>query len=224
LDRGILLAETASLSYRYGDDAPLALRNVSVTLRAGEIVMLLGPSASGKTTLLSLIGTLRRSAPGQVRLFGIDVGSAGDDQITRIRRRLRLIFQKHYLLRSLTVLQNVMVGAIAADNAHRAFRSDATEILKSVGLGDQVEKWPDQLSAGQQQRVAVARALAGRPDILLADEPTASLDRESALVVADSIRRFADQRRCAVLVATHDDRITGIATRYIRLNEGAIIA
>src|SRR4051812_30562771 len=114
LTEGVTVATVTGLSYRYGEDAPLALREVSVSIQAGEIVMITGPSASGKTTLLSLIGTLRRAPAGKIRLFGTDIGAATDEEIVLIRRRIRFIFQKHYLLRSLTALQNVMAG-IAVD-------------------------------------------------------------------------------------------------------------
>ena len=225
LGAGITLATVTGLSYRYGRDAPLALREISLRIAAGEIVMVTGPSASGKTTLLSLIGTLRRTPAGTIRLFGTDVGAASDDEIVGIRRRVRFVFQKHYLLRSLTVLQNVIAGTLAAPTAVSASRKTwSIESLQLLGLGEQIGRWPDQLSTGQQQRVAVARALAGKPDLLLADEPTASLDRESARLVADGILAFAGQGRGGVIIATHDERIVDIATRHVRMKEGAIVA
>lgn len=186
--------------------------------------MLTGPSGSGKTTLLSLMGLLRRAPPGQIRLFDTDIGEASDREIARLRRRVRFVFQKHYLLRSLTVVQNVMAG-IFGDQAQRDWdQTRAITLLEAVGLGDQVGKWPDQLSGGQQQRVAVARALIGSPDLLLADEPTGSLDRESARLVVEHIRTYAASRNCGVLISTHDERIMDVGTRQLRLRDGVLLS
>jgi putative ABC transport system ATP-binding protein len=222
-----ILAAATGLSYRYHRTAPLVLRDVSIDISPGEIVIITGPSASGKTTLLSLIGMLRRAPPGQIRLFDIDVGRASEGEIATLRHRVRFVFQRHYLLRSLTVLQNVVAGAlgsVAADTAASITApARAAEMLRAVGLADQSGKWPDQLSTGQQQRVAIARALVGMPQLLLADEPTASLDRESARLVAEHIRDFASTIGYGVMIATHDERIMDIATRLVRIRDGAVL-
>jgi putative ABC transport system ATP-binding protein len=220
-----ILASVTGLSYRYHKTTPLVLRDVSIDISPGEIVMVTGPSGSGKTTLLSLIGMLRRAPPGQIRLLSIDIGRASDDEIAGLRRRVRFVFQKHYLLRSLTVLQNVVAGALGLASADTASMTDrAAKMLKAVGLGDQIGKWPDQLSTGQQQRVAIARALVGMPQLLLADEPTASLDRESARLVAEHIRDFAAKIGYGVMISTHDERIMDIATRRVSLHDGVVLA
>jgi putative ABC transport system ATP-binding protein len=219
-----ILAEVANLSYRYGPAAPLVIRNVSISVREEEVVVLTGPSGSGKTTLLSLIGMLRRVPPGHVRLFGIDLGEATDEEITLLRKRVRIIFQRHYLLRSLTALQNVVAGIVADETTDWEWNETrAMNLLEVVGLAGHEQKRPDQLSGGQQQRVAVARALVALPDLLLADEPTASLDRESARAVAERIKDVAATLRCGVIISTHDERILDIATRRIHLLDGELV-
>ncbi len=217
-----VVLEVRSLTYGYGSGRPV-LTDVSLTLREGEIVILSGPSGSGKSTLMSLVGLLRRPPPGNVRLFGIDAGSADQAGLLALRRRLRFIFQKHYLLRSLTVLQNVVSGVVAQDESHREWdQARAEQFLGAIGLADYTHRWPDELSGGQQQRVAVARALVALPDLLLADEPTASLDYESARLVVDRIRELAGGLGCAVILATHDDRIMDVATRRLHIADGRI--
>ena len=183
-----------------------------------------GPSGSGKTTLLSLLGMMRRVEPGHIRLFDIDVGSASALEIAALRRRVRFIFQKHYLLRSLTSMQNVMAGVVANETTdRRGNEARARELLTALGLDNDSGKWPDQLSVGQQQRVAVARSLVGLPDLLLADEPTASLDRMSARLVTDRIIEAARTLHCGVLISTHDDRVMDVATRCLQLSEGMLL-
>lgn len=216
------VVEVANLTYGYGDGRTV-LRDVSLTLEEGEIVILSGPSGSGKSTLMSLIGLLRRPPPGAVRLFGMDAGAADAARLLHMRRRLRFIFQRHYLVRSLTALQNVVSAVVmqeASDGAWNRIRAE--QFLSAMGLGDHLQKWPEQLSGGQQQRVAVARALVALPDLLLADEPTASLDYDSARLVVDRIRDLAGRLGCAVILATHDDRIMDIATRRVRLADGRL--
>jgi len=219
-----VLAEVANLSYRYGPAAPLVIRNVSLAVREEEIVVVTGPSGSGKTTLLSLIGMLRRVPPGHVRLFGTDLGAATPREIMALRKRVRIIFQRHYLLRSLNALQNVVAGIVADETTDWEWNETrAMNLLDVVGLAEHAHKRPDQLSGGQQQRVAVARALVALPDLLLADEPTASLDRASARVVAERIKEVAASLRCGVIVSTHDERILDIATRRLHLHDGELV-
>jgi putative ABC transport system ATP-binding protein len=219
------VARVSGLTYRYGPQEPDVLRDVSLTVRQDEIVALTGPSGSGKTTLLSLLGMLRRVAPDHIRLFDTDLGSASAQEITALRQRVRFIFQRHYLLRSLTALQNVMAGVVANATADRhSNEARAIELLAALGLDNHTGKSPDQLSVGQQQRVAVARSLVGLPDLLLADEPTASLDRASARLVMDRIIEAARTLHCGVLISTHDDRVMEVATRRLQLNEGVLLS
>jgi putative ABC transport system ATP-binding protein len=223
VNSGTTLATVTNLSYRYQADAPDVLRNISLTLSEGDIVVLTGPSGSGKTTLLSLLGMIRRVESGQVCLFDTDIGAANEREIARLRLRVRIIFQKHYLLGSLTALQNVIAGVVADTTTEQEWNvMRAKDFLGIVGLAEHTAKWPSQLSVGQQQRVAVARALVALPDILLADEPTASLDRESARLVAERIQEAALTLHCGVIISTHDDRIMDIATRHVHIRDGRL--
>lgn len=221
---GAILARVSGLSYRYAPNEPIVLRDISLTIRGGEIVVVTGPSGSGKTTLLSLLGMMRRVEPGHIRLFDTDVGDASALEIAALRRRVRFIFQKHYLLRSLTALQNVIAGVVANATTDRHWNeARALGLLAAFGLGDYASKWPDQLSVGQQQRVAVARSLVGRPDLLLADEPTASLDRMSARLVMDQISEAARTMHCGLLISTHDNRVMEVATRCLQISDGMLL-
>ncbi len=220
-----ILARTNSLSYRYAPHEPEVLRDISLTIHADEIVALTGPSGSGKTTLLSLLGMMRRVGPGHIHLFDTDLGKASEHEIAVLRRRVRFIFQKHYLLRSLTAQQNVMAGVMSQQtDGLRDHEARSAALLAALGLGDQGAKWPDQLSVGQQQRVAVARSLVAVPELLLADEPTASLDRTSAQLVMDQIILASQTLHCGVLISTHDERIMTAASKCIQLRDGAVLS
>jgi ABC-type lipoprotein export system ATPase subunit len=160
-----VLACVSGLSYRYAPHEPLVLRDISLTIREGEIVVLTGASGSGKTTLLSLLGMMRRVEPGHIRLFNTDVGTAGALEIAALRRRVRFIFQKHYLLRSLTALQNVIAGVVANVTTDRHWNETSAQgLLTALELGDHASKWPDQLSVGQSAAgggCPIARRFAG---------------------------------------------------------------
>ena len=208
------------VSHHFGSGAlrKQILYDVSVVVDPGEIVILTGPSGSGKTTLLTLIGALRLAQSGSVRVLGHELRGASEAQLVRVRRQIGYIFQLHNLLDALTARQNV---EMALRGGHRGAGA-AIEMLASVGLSEHVGKFPDQLSGGQKQRVAIARALAGRPRIILADEPTASLDRRSGRDVVDRLHDLARRDGCAVVLVTHDNRILDIADRIIHLEEGRI--
>jgi putative ABC transport system ATP-binding protein len=196
---------------------------VSATITAGEIVILTGPSGSGKTTLLTLMGALRATQEGSLTVLGQELNGAGEAALVAVRRRIGFIFQLHNLLDALSVTENVTMGlqkdlGLSPKDA----RSRAVEMLESVGLADRVAHYPDQLSGGQKQRVAFARALAARPRIILADEPTASLDKKSGRDVVDRLHDLARQEGTAVVLVTHDNRILDVADRIIHLEEGKL--
>src|SRR5262249_28976044 len=199
------------------------LFDVTTEVPSGEIVILTGPSGSGKTTLITLIGALRATQEGSLRVFGQELRGASQRTLVGVRRRIGFIFQQHNLLYALTTAQNVTMG-LRRDLGlpARVARARAIEVLAGVGLEAEAHRHPDQLSGGQKQRVAIARALAGRPRIILADEPTASLDREAGREVVDRIRELAKQEGCAVVLVTHDDRILDIADRIVHLEEGRL--
>ena len=198
------------------------LFDVSAEIHAGEIVILTGPSGSGKTTLLTLVGALRAAQEGSLVVLGHELRNASEATLTTVRRHIGYIFQFHNLLDALTATGNVTMGVSRHGMSRAGARERAREMLASVGLADHADHHPDQLSGGQKQRVAIARALAGRPAIVLADEPTASLDRKSGRDVVDRLQALAKREGCAVVLVTHDNRILDVADRIIHLEEGRL--
>ncbi|MBY0334585.1 MAG: ATP-binding cassette domain-containing protein [Acetobacteraceae bacterium] len=211
-------------AYGKGELARPVLRDVDISVGPGEIVLLTGPSGSGKTTLLTLIGALRAMQQGSAVVLGQELMGATERQRVALRRRIGFIFQQHNLLGFLTARQNVAM-ALELDGAtgERARLARAGEILGAVGLGDRGESRPDQLSGGQRQRVAVARALAGAPGLILADEPTAALDRQTGGEVVRLLRGLAKGRGVPILMVTHDPRILDIADRIVAMEDGRIL-
>lgn len=199
------------------------LHDVTAAIHPGEIVIMTGPSGSGKTTLLTLIGGLRSTQEGSLRIFGQELRGAGNEKLENIRKNIGYIFQAHNLLDSITARQNVEMSLqLHPEFSAAEARQRAIETLRTVGLHQNIESYPDQLSGGQKQRVAIARALAGDPRIVLADEPTASLDRESGRDVVEMMQHLARKKGCAVLLVTHDNRILDIADRIIHMEDGRL--
>jgi len=219
----LISVEHVSHAFGGGSLRKQILFEITTAVEAGEIVILTGPSGSGKTTLLTLVGALRATQEGSLRVLGQELRGASQRTLVQVRRRIGFIFQLHNLLDALTAAQNVAMG-VQRDGglSARAARARAREMLVSVGLESRLDSFPEQLSGGQKQRVAIARALAGRPRIILADEPTASLDRQAGREVVDRIRALAKQEGCAVVLVTHDTRILDIADRIVHLDEGRL--
>ncbi|MFH1134991.1 MAG: ATP-binding cassette domain-containing protein [Pseudomonadota bacterium] len=199
------------------------LQDVNIDFHPGEIVIIMGPSGSGKTTLLTLAGGLRSVQQGSIRIGGIELRQAKPADIMKVRRQIGFIFQGHNLIASLTARENVQL-ALTVDPSETAAssRQKALQYLEMVGLGGLGHKKPDELSGGQKQRVAIARALIRGPGIILADEPTAALDRKTGREVVDLLQRLARQEGVAILLVTHDNRILDIADRIITLDDGRI--
>jgi len=219
----LITVEGVSHFYGRGELRKQILYDISTQVEAGEIVILTGPSGSGKTTLLTLIGALRATQTGSLRVFGHELRDASEATLVGVRRGIGFIFQLHNLLDALTVTQNVMMGLDGvAGMSKRGAGERAREMLGSVGLESRAEHFPDQLSGGQKQRVAIARALAARPRIILADEPTASLDKQSGRDVVNRIHDLAKREGAAVILVTHDNRILDIADRIVHLEEGRL--
>jgi putative ABC transport system ATP-binding protein len=197
------------------------LRKVDATIVAGEIVIVTGPSGSGKTTLLTLIGALRSAQEGSLRVLGEELLGSSTSTLERVRRQIGFVFQSHNLMDALTALENVELGLrVQGGRTWREVRREAAEMLEAVGLGAHLHKSPDRLSGGQRQRVAIARALASQPRLVLADEPTASLDRESGREVIERMQGLARGRGTAILLVTHDNRILDVADRILHLEDG----
>jgi putative ABC transport system ATP-binding protein len=210
--------------YGEGALAYQALRGVDFSVQRGEFVMLVGPSGSGKTTLLSILGCVLRASEGTVNLLGRDVTRASDDELPGLRlAHIGFIFQGHNLLASLTARDNVAMLLELRGRSRRDAVAEADRLLAEVGLADRAERLPRDLSGGQRQRVAIARALAGSAPILLADEPTASLDAQSGLRVTESLRELATRRGHTVVVVTHDSRIFHLADRIVRIEDGRVV-
>ena len=197
------------------------LFNINLEIFAGEIVIMTGPSGSGKTTLLTLMGGLRASQSGSLKVLGHELCQAREDDLVEARRNNGYIFQAHNLHGSLTALENVQMGL----EVHGIFSKQerhqrAAEMLKQVGLEERINYYPADLSGGQKQRVAIARALVSRPKIVLADEPTAALDKKTGRNVVDIMHNLAKQQGCTILLVTHDNRILDIADRIIYIEDG----
>ncbi len=182
-----------------------------------------GPSGSGKTTLLTLCGGLRSAQSGSLKVLGTEMCGASAKQLTLARRHHGYIFQAHNLHESLTALQNVKMGLeLHAKYSVREMTDRSIKMLELVGLGDRVNYYPDNLSGGQKQRVAIARALVSQPKILLADEPTAALDKRSGRDVVNLMQKLAKEQGCTILLVTHDNRILDIADSIVYMEDGKL--
>lgn len=201
-----------------GDLRKQVLFDINLDLYAGEIVILTGPSGSGKTTLLTLIGALRTLQEGSLQVLGQEIRGLSPGQLVQIRRNIGFIFQAHNLFHSLTARQNVLMSTDLTPS--RLDRQKAAEVLTQLGLGERIDYKPHALSGGQKQRVAIARALVNHPKLILADEPTAALDKKSGRDVVNLMQKFARTEGCTILMVTHDNRILDAADRIINLVDG----
>ena len=209
--------------YRLGEERIAGIRNATVAVEPGEFAVLAGPSGSGKTTLLNLLGLLDRPDEGTLLFEGREVSGLGDRERSRLRReRIGFVFQSHQLVPVLSAGENVALALWIRDLPESECRRRAREALDSVGLEGLSERRPGALSGGQRQRVAVARALVGDPAVILADEPTASLDSETALKLLDLFDRLHRERGVAFVFSSHDPQIVGRAHRRLRLKDGRI--
>ncbi|MUH00596.1 ATP-binding cassette domain-containing protein [Scytonema sp. UIC 10036] len=210
-------------AFSQGSLSKPVLSDVNLDIYPGEIVILTGPSGSGKTTLLSLIGGLRSVQEGSLKVLGKELLGIGKRQLTKVRNQIGFIFQHHNLLKCLTAYGNVRMSLkLHSEIPKREYRQRAVTTLAAVGLADKADSYPANLSGGQQQRVAIARALVAQPKLLLADEPTASLDSKTGRDVVNIIQRLAREERCSVLLVTHDNRILDIADRIVQMEDGQI--
>jgi len=199
------------------------LRGIDLTVRKGEIVALLGPSGSGKSTLLQAVGLLEGGFTGSVRIAGEEASALDDGDRTRLRRDLLgFIYQFHHLLPDFSAIENVELPQLIHGAELAAARARAESLLGTLGLGQRLTHRPSQLSGGEQQRVAVARALANRPKLVLADEPTGNLDEHTADIVFAEFLRLVRDEGSASLVATHNERIAARMDRVLRLHEGVL--
>ena len=221
----LLAVENANVAYGKGAARCVALKDVSANFSPGTLNLIMGPSGSGKTTLLSLFGCLLKPDTGRVFVEGREVGSLGEADRTNIRRnRIGFVFQAFRLFESLSAEDNITVAAqIAGVRSSSARRLLATKLLAELGMQGKASLLPNELSGGEKQRVAIARALVKRPAILLADEPSASLDSEAGAQVAAIFRNLAEKEQMTVVVVSHDPRWEKAAHRTVVLRDGAVV-
>lgn len=207
-----------------GEARKQALFDIDLRIKRGSFIVMVGPSGSGKTTLLTLLGCLREVQDGSVILLDQELRHATTAQNVRLRRRLGFIFQAHNLHESLTARQNVLMGLQVKGRLNReASDKAAAHVLTLLGLSDRLDYLPSNLSGGQKQRVAIGRALVGNPDVVLADEPTAALDWETAASVVDLLKQLGQARGTTTLMVTHDNRILDRADRILTLEDGRLV-
>jgi putative ABC transport system ATP-binding protein len=218
-------AEGLTRTYRLGNEKVVGVNDASLTLEPGEFTVIAGPSGSGKTTLLNLLGLLDTPDAGRLLFEGRDTSSLSEPERARVRReRLGFVFQTNQLVPVLSAEENVALALWIRDLPEDECRTRAREALASVGLAGLEARRPDELSGGQRQRVAVARAIVGRPALVLADEPTASLDTETARKLLDLFQELHDSRGVSFVFSSHDPRMIERARRRIRLDDGRITA
>lgn len=200
-----------------------ALRGVDLDVRAGELMAIVGPSGSGKTTMLQIMGTLDRATSGAVNIDGFDVVSASDDELSALRaRRIGFVFQQFYLLDGIPAVDNVAGGLLYSGLRIEQRRRRAREALERVGLGHRLDHHPNQMSGGEKQRTAIARALVGAPAIVFADEPTGALDTRTGASIVDLLRELNDAGT-TIVVITHDTEVAGSFPRQVAVRDGEIV-
>jgi putative ABC transport system ATP-binding protein len=213
----IVLTDVSKI-YKSGEVETAALKNINLTIEEGEFVVILGPSGSGKSTLLNVISGLDTVTSGKIMFREEDLTALSEDEMTEFRRdHLGFIFQQYNLLQNLTVYENIQIGSDIGKNP-----LDIDELLKKVGLENARNKYPHQLSGGEQQRVSVARSLAKNPDIIFCDEPTGSLDEKNSKQVLQVLQELNSEYRKTVVVITHNLGIAKMADKVIRMNSGLI--
>ena len=221
----ILEAQGLRKLYRGGDGAPIeVLSDVDLAVARGEFVAIVGASGSGKSTLLHLLGALDTPTSGQVRLDGLVYGEQTAAALAAVRnRKIGFVFQFHHLLREFSALENVMMPLLIAGEAESRARSRAEELLAAVGLAGRMTHRPSQLSGGEQQRAAVARALAADPRVVLADEPSGNLDHANSERLHELFARLAREFETALVVVTHNRLLAGRADRVLSLDGGRLV-
>ncbi len=220
---GTIIAQGVEMVYQAGQQQYPLLKGVDWEIKRGDVQLLMGPSGSGKTSLLSILAGLLTPTAGKVYLLGEDITSLSRAKLAKFRQQnIGFIFQDFNLFPALTATENIEVVLNLKGIRGKKARLEAQELLEQVGLGFHANKKPADLSGGQKQRVAIARALAGNPKLIMADEPTASLDSQSGHTVMELLRRLAKEGGCTVLMVTHDPRIVDVADRVAYLEDGIL--
>jgi putative ABC transport system ATP-binding protein len=221
----VLSVQNVNHYFGQGNLQKQVLFDVNLDIFAGEIVIMTGPSGSGKTTLLTLLGGLRSAQEGSLKILGQEICGASKQHLTRLRKRIGYIFQAHNLMTFLTAKQNVRMSLELHDEyLDQNMDAMVVSMLETVGLGHRADYYPENLSGGQKQRVAIARALISHPKIVLADEPTAALDKKSGRDVVELMQKLAKEQGSTILLVTHDNRILDIADRIIYMEDGRLVS
>jgi len=218
-----LVVEEVTKSFPTRGEPLVVLRGVALQLARGENAAIVGPSGSGKSTLLAIVGTLDAPSSGRVLLSGVDPFALQEPQLAEFRNRhIGFVFQDHYLLPQLTVLENVLIPAMASGSPTPATVERAKELLARVGLSERLDHRPAELSGGERQRAGVARALLLKPELVLADEPTGNLDRKTAAAIGDLLVQMQHEERLMLLVVTHSLELAQRCQRRYELDEGRL--
>jgi len=223
LPQPVISVQNLNHYFGSGELRKQVLFDINLEIYPGDIVIMTGPSGSGKTTLLSLMGGLRSAQEGSLKILSEEMGKASKKQLTKIRRQIGYIFQAHNLMTFLTAKENVRMSLELHDEMlNQDIDGKALAMLETVGLANRANYYPENLSGGQKQRVAIARALISQPKIVLADEPTAALDKKSGRDVVELMQKLAKEQGCTILLVTHDNRILDIAHRIIYMEDGQL--
>jgi len=223
MDDPIISLRNINHYYSSGENRKQALTDITLDIHRGQIIILTGPSGSGKTTLLTMLGGLRSAQEGSLVILGEQLLGAQKEQLTTLRRNVGFIFQAHNLMMFLTAKQNVRLSLELHDEyMNQDMNALACNMLEKVGLKERVNYFPANLSGGQRQRVAIARALVSKPKIVLADEPTASLYKQSARDVVELMQELAKTQGTTTIMVTHDNKILDVADRIIIVDEGKL--
>ncbi|MED1714998.1 ABC transporter ATP-binding protein [Bacillus paralicheniformis] len=217
--------QTQKLSKSYGEGAHqfFALRNIDLDIKKGEFTAIMGPSGSGKSTLLNMLSGLDKPTSGEVTLDGIHLSHCNEAQITQLRRdNIGFIFQMFHLIPVLTAEENITLPILLAGKKDKSVNKKANDLLQLLGIGRLASSYPSQMSGGQQQRVAIARALIMEPSIVLADEPTGSLDTKAGDAILTILRHFCDTKKQSLIMVTHDANVASHAHRIVFMKDGEL--
>ncbi len=225
MTQAVLEATGITRTFRETGQTLSILRGACLRVEPGEVVAILGVSGAGKSTLLEILGTLERPDEGSLKIGGVDALSLHDAALSRLRaQKLGFVFQFHHLMPDFSALENVSFPLLIAGKPRREAEARARELLEEVGLGERADHRPNEMSGGERQRAALARALCGEPAVVLADEPTGNLDPENSLRLYEQLAGLAERHHQAFVIATHDMELASKAHRRLRLTEGVLEA